>query len=206
MKKIVIAIDGPACSGKGTIARLLASHFNFTYLDTGLLYRGAACVGIDKINDMSVFDLLKICTGVSSDILRSDAISAKASDIAKLPKIRPFLTKMQRDFVENSRDKGFILDGRDIGTVVFPNADCKFFITANLETRASRRFEALKQNNPQITYDEVYQNLLRRDEQDSSRKIAPLFYDESYTLIDTSHETINESFLRIVQKIPQFLR
>ena len=213
----VVAIDGPAGSGKGTLARMIASHFNFIYLDTGLLYRTVAFlnVSLEKIKNMSAREILNVMSELTNEQLRSDENSARASDIAKVPEIRDVMTRLQRDFINIYRDKGIVLDGRDIGTVVVPDACCKLFITADLEERAKRRFEDLKTKNDlqektrknlgnmeakngkkdqSISLDEVYNNLKLRDDQDKSRKIAPLTCDETYLVIDTTRQSVEESF------------
>jgi cytidylate kinase len=196
MKKPVIAIDGPAGSGKGTIARLLADRLGFAYLDTGLLYRALACLGEEKWESAQVLDLIK---NTSENVLRSEKISNKASAVAKLPEVRKMLLQLQRDFATDPGEKyrGSILDGRDIATVVVPDANCKMFITADLAVRATRRLEFLKLSNPDLTHEEVFQNLAIRDEQDKSREIAPLVFNDSYDiLIDTSKDSIEESFAK----------
>ncbi|MDR1982243.1 MAG: (d)CMP kinase [Holosporaceae bacterium] len=202
-RKPIVAIDGPAGSGKGTIARMLADHFGFAYLDTGALYRIAAHanVNFDEITNLSVHDLLKIAADTPEDVLKSDIVGCKASDIAKLPHIREVMTQLQREFVANPGNEfgGSILDGRDIGTVVIPNADCKIFITADPEVRAKRRWNFLKITNPLLTYETIYQSIVARDEQDQSRKIAPLTCDESYVLLDTSADTIDMSLAKAVK-------
>ncbi len=213
----VVAIDGPAGSGKGTLARMIASHFNFIYLDTGLLYRTVAFlnVSLEKIKNMSAREILNVMSELTDEQLRSDENSARASDIAKMPEIRDVMTRLQRDFISIHKDKGIVLDGRDIGTVVVPDACCKLFITADLEERAKRRFEDLKDKNDlqektgknlgnmkakngkkdqNISFDEVYNNLKLRDTQDKSRKIAPLTCDETYLVIDTTRQSVEESF------------
>lgn len=216
----VVAIDGPAGSGKGTLARMIASHFNFIYLDTGLLYRTVAFLNVplEKIKNMTAKEIVNAMSELTDEQLRSDKTSARASDIAKSPEIRDIMTRLQRDFIdiyEKNEKKGIVLDGRDIGTVVVPNACCKLFITADLQERAKRRFEDLRekdnlQEKPRknlgnmkakngkkdqnISFDEVYNNLKLRDIQDKSRKIAPLTCDETYLVIDTTRQSVEESF------------
>ncbi|MDR0631724.1 MAG: (d)CMP kinase [Holosporaceae bacterium] len=208
--KPVIAIDGPSGSGKGTISRLLADRLGFAYLDTGMLYRAIAHkkTSFDEIVNLSIHDLLKTIKEIPEEILRSEEGSIAASNIAKLPHIREILTKLQRDFARNPGEeyKGSVLDGRDIATAVVPNADCKIFITASLEVRAARRFESLKEADPRITYEDVYNNMKARDEQDKSRKTAPLSFNESYTLLDTSNDSIEESLEKAITCVMQCLR
>ncbi|MDR1561004.1 MAG: cytidylate kinase [Holosporaceae bacterium] len=207
--KPVVAIDGPAGSGKGTLAKKIASYFNFAYLDTGLLYRIIAHMEMqsDEIRQVQIDDLLTL-KGMPPDLLRSESTSAKASEIAKMPEIREIMTKLQRDFAASPGDiyMGSVLDGRDIGTVVIPDAACKIFVTANLKVRAMRRFNSLRTTNRQITYEEIYENLEARDKQDQSREIAPLAFNDSYTLIDTSNDTIDESFAKAVKIVKNSLK
>ena len=192
--KPVVAIDGPAGSGKGTLARMIASHFNFVYLDTGLLYRTVAFlnVSLEKIKSMKIEDLLNVADQLTDEQLRSSENSARASNIAKMPEIRDIMTRLQRDFIDLYNDKGVVLDGRDIGTVVVPDACCKLFITADLEERAKRRFADL--NGKNTTFEEVFNNMKRRDAQDKSRKVAPLTCDETYIVVDTTRQSVQESF------------
>jgi cytidylate kinase len=198
----VVAVDGPSCSGKGTIARGVADHFGLAYLDTGLLYRAFACGNFSSA-DVSIQDLQKIIGETSDEVIRSDEVGRNASDVAKSPAVRDAMTKLQREFAANPgiQYRGAILDGRDIATVVLPNANCKIFITADLLVRAHRRWEFLKQINPQILLklEEVYDSLRIRDEQDKSRKIAPLIYNESYTLLDTSEDSPEESMKKALE-------
>ncbi len=192
--KPVVAIDGPAGSGKGTLARMIASHFNFVYLDTGLLYRTVAFlnVSLEKIKNMKIEDLLSVADKLTDEQLRSSENSTRASNIAKMPEIRDIMTRLQRDFIDLYSDKGVVLDGRDIGTVIVPDACCKLFITADLEERAKRRFADL--NGKNTTFEEVFNNMKRRDAQDKSRKVAPLTCDETYIVVDTTKQSVQESF------------
>ncbi len=190
----VVAIDGPAGSGKGTLARMIASHFDFVYLDTGLLYRTVAFLNIPlaEVRKLSVEKLLEETSKLDDKLLRSPENSVKASTIAKMPEIRDVVTGLQRDFIDLFNEKGTVLDGRDIGTVVVPDACCKLFITADLKERAKRRFADLKDKN--TTFDEVFRNMKIRDNQDKSRKIAPLTCDKTYLMIDTTGQSVEESF------------
>lgn len=192
--KPVVAIDGPAGSGKGTLARMIASHFNFVYLDTGLLYRTVAFLKVPfiKIKSTTVREILNTMSKLTDEQLRSDENSVRASNIAKMPEIRDIMTRLQRDFIDLHKKTGIVLDGRDIGTVVVPDACCKLFITADLKERAKRRFEDLKNQN--ISFDEVYNSMKLRDAQDKSRKIAPLTCDKTYLMIDTTRQSVEESF------------
>lgn len=192
--KPVVAIDGPAGSGKGTLARMIASHFSFVYLDTGLIYRTVAFLNVsfEKIKNMKIEDLLNVADQLTDEQLRSSENSTRASNIAKMPEIRDIMTRLQRDFIDLYCDKGVVLDGRDIGTVIVPDACCKLFITADLEERAKRRFSDLNSKN--TTFEEVFNNMKRRDAQDKSRKVAPLTCDETYIVVDTTKQSVQESF------------
>jgi cytidylate kinase len=201
MRKTVIAIDGPAGSGKGTISRLLADRLGFSYLDTGLLYRALAYLGQEKWESVQILEFIN---STPKDVFRSDEISNKASAIAKLPEVRKMLLQLQRDFAANPGKEygGAILDGRDIATVIVPDANHKIFITADLAVRALRRFVSSKRSDPDLTYEDVYQNLAIRDEQDKSREIAPLVFNDSYDiLIDTSKDSIEESFAKAYESV-----
>ncbi|MDR2723767.1 MAG: (d)CMP kinase [Holosporaceae bacterium] len=194
--KPVIAIDGPSGSGKGTIAQRLADYWEFAYLDTGLLYRLVAYKNIESLRGTAINDLLKLTKETPEKLLRSTEIGIRASEVAKSPEVRTILTEMQRAFMANpgAEYKGAVLDGRDIGTVVAPDADCKIFITADLGERAKRRFESLKQFNPNITFKEIYESLKTRDENDRSRENAPLICTEDYIILDTTTDSPEESF------------
>ena len=191
----VVAIDGPACSGKGTLARKIAEHFQFIYLDTGMLYRIIAYLNkpLEELCNLSVFDVIKFSQKFNNNVLRSEENGIRASNLAKDPQIRELMLKMQRDFVNYHSKEFCVLDGRDIGTVVFPDAFCKLFITADLETRAKRHFQDLKKVNEHIKYNDIFADIKRRDEQDIKRDIAPLHYDNSYHLIDTTKQSIEEA-------------
>lgn len=192
--KPVVAIDGPAGSGKGTLARMIASHFNFIYLDTGLLYRTVAFLNVSLIEmkNMSIQKILNIAYSLTNEQLRSTENSVRASNIAKMPEIRDVMTHFQQNFIDLYKKQGTVLDGRDIGTVVAPDACCKLFITADLKERAKRRFADLKDKN--ATFDEIFNNMKLRDAQDQSRKIAPLTCDETYIVVDTTGQSVQESF------------
>ncbi len=192
--KPVVAIDGPAGSGKGTLARMIASHFSFKYLDTGVLYRTIAYLDLtlDEMKSLTIKTLLEKISELTDEQLRSDENSVKASNVAKMPEIRDIMTRLQRDFIDIYKEQGVVLDGRDIGTVVVPDACCKLFITADLKERAKRRFDMLKDQN--VTLADVYNNMKLRDDQDKSRAIAPLTFDESYIIIDTTEQSEEESF------------
>lgn len=197
MKK-VIAIDGPSASGKGTMARRLASHFSYEYLDTGLMYRLFAYLNMsyDVLCTFALKDYLAELSSIDQQQLRTDQISQLASLFAKDQKNREEITRLQLELIDarNEANIGCVLDGRDIGTVVVPDAFCKFFVTASLEIRAQRRFEDLKKHDHSVTLADVYRNLQSRDREDLNRENSPLQVTDDYFVIDTSDYSENESF------------
>ena len=264
--KPIIAIDGPAASGKGTMARMLAEHFHFEHLDSGSLYRAFACAELilsDKPtvlfdekasktesthihlsdlcedynflrtlsdilksaeekngeidfssyiehkdfflkNTSNAHELISIAKKIPANILKSEIVGMVASSLGKLPEVRALLTSLMREFANSSEDNhlGTVIDGRDIGSVVFLNATCKIFLTANLKTRAERRFKDIqKLGNTSVTFDSIYEALRSRDEQDASRCISPMTYNETYTVIDTSNMNIKEAFDKLLNII-----
>ena len=199
---MIVAIDGPAASGKGTIAKKLAEYFNLSYLDTGILYRAVALQMLTKgINEKDSQSAEKVARQVSIDSIdhtgiRTRAVSDLASKIATIPGVREELLDRQRRFAQNpdpGKD-GAILDGRDIGTVVCPHADFKIFIMADLEIRAKRRWKEWLQSDPTVIYCEVLEEMRSRDERDTNRKDAPLAVTSGALVIDTSNKSIDVSF------------
>jgi cytidylate kinase len=194
--KIIIALDGPAASGKGTLARKLAKHFNLALLDTGALYRA---VGLNVLkaggnpeneNDaINVFDMLPK-TNLSDPMLRRESTGAAASKVAAIPRVREKLVDYQRHFANNppTTKDGTILDGRDIGTVICPDAPFKIFITADVETRAKRRFlEEFGDKGRDKNYRSILSELIARDERDMNRSTSPLKPHENAYLLDTTN-------------------
>ncbi|MDR1375849.1 MAG: (d)CMP kinase [Holosporaceae bacterium] len=195
--KSVIAIDGHAGSGKGTLAEKLAKRYGFAHFDTGILYRYVAYKGLSpiEVEKLSLDDIFNDLKEIPQEILRSDQVGAKTAEMAKLPEIRRYILRLQRDFIASpGKYAGTVMEGRDIGSVVVPDAVCKLFVTARLDVRARRRLAFLKQKNPNVTYEEVYENMKKRDFQDENRKESPLVCNSSYSIIDTSDETVDESF------------
>ena len=199
---MIVAIDGPAASGKGTIAKKLAEYFNLSYLDTGILYRAVALQLLTKgMNEKDSQSAEKVARQVSIASIdhtgiRTQAVSDLASKIAAIPGVRQELLDRQRRFAQNpdpGKD-GAILDGRDIGTVVCPHADFKIFIMADLEIRAKRRWKELLQSDPTVIYCEVLEEMRSRDERDTNRKDAPLAVTSGALVIDTSNKSIDVSF------------
>lgn len=186
---IVIAVDGPAASGKGTIARALASHFGLPHMDTGLLYRAVALNlwrwGGDPSSE---FEALRACAqldfGLDDPELRSEPVSKIASAVSAYPSVRAALLERQREFAR--QEGGAVLDGRDIGTVVAPDADVKLFVTARPEVRAQRRVRELLERGMSAHYEDVLADIRARDERDSRREVAPLKQAGDAILLDTS--------------------
>ena len=189
-----VAIDGLAGSGKGTLALALADKFNLAYFDTGLLYRGLAYIALDefgedftKTNVINIAKSFRVNTLKESN-LRSPILGKYASEIGAIPEVRKILIKIQREFKEKSpSNKGIVVDGRDIGTVIFPNANVKLFISASLEERARRRLRDFLTNDENISYDEVIKQLQKRDQRDKERSVAPLIVAKDAHLIDTTN-------------------
>jgi len=202
---MIIAIDGPAASGKGTLARRLAAHFGLPHLDTGLLYRavGAACLsdGTLRDGDRAAEAAARLdVSALDPDALRTAELGEAASVVAAEPKVRAALLDLQRRFA--GQPGGAVLDGRDIGTVICPDADVKLFVTASAEVRAERRFLELKNRGEDVTYAAVLEDIARRDQRDSSRSSAPLTLAEDAILLDTSRLGIEEvvaAALRVVE-------
>jgi cytidylate kinase len=188
-KGLVIAVDGPAASGKGTIARALASHYGLPHMDTGLLYRAVALKlwrwGGDPGNE---FEALRACDELgldpSDEELRSEPVSKIASMISAYPSVRSALLKRQQDFA--AQPGGAVLDGRDIGTVIAPQADVKLFVTATPEARAARRLKELARRGMPAHLQDVLADIRARDQRDSGRDVAPLKPAADSMLLDTS--------------------
>ncbi len=200
---MIIAIDGPAASGKGTLARKLAAHYGLNHLDTGLLYRAVGhqvlANGADPEDPKAAItaaDQLD-ASQLDSDALRAEGIGEAASKVAAIPEVRTRLLDIQRRFAKDG--KGAVLDGRDIGTVVCANADAKLFITASAPTRAKRRYEEMRRKGGRMTYDEMLNDIRRRDERDSSRATSPMQKADDAHLIDTSEMDIETAFRAAVE-------
>ena len=186
---MIIAVDGPAASGKGTIARALAAHYRLPHMDTGLLYRAVALNLLRWGGDPeSEFQAVRACDFSQIDFadpeLKSETAGGIASRISVYPAVRDALAQRQRDFAGQAG--GAVLDGRDIGTVIAPQAEAKLFVTARPEVRAQRRFDELRQRGATIHYDDVLIDIRARDERDSHRAAAPLRRAEDAHLLDTS--------------------
>lgn len=201
MAALVIAVDGPAASGKGTIARALATHYNLPHLDTGLLYRGVALTLLRWGGDPeSEFQAVRACDLSQIDFadpeLKSEAAGGIASRISAYPMVRAALIERQRAFAGQA--DGAVLDGRDIGTVIAPDATAKLFVTARPEIRAERRFQELHRLGITAHFKDVLLDIQARDERDSNRATAPLLMAEDADLLDTSDMSIDAAVQRAV--------
>lgn len=211
---MIIAIDGPAAAGKGTLARRLAEKFDFAYLDTGALYRAVAlalikqgrnpsdttaAVNASRVLDLALFD---------DPDLRLEATGAAASIVAAIPDVRSNLMEFQKNFGSYPPEgkPGAVLDGRDIGTVICPGADVKFFVTASAEERARRRVAELKGRGVAADFDEILADVRARDARDMGRKDAPLQKAEDAHLLDTTDLAIDAVFLRAAAIVENCLK
>jgi cytidylate kinase len=186
---MIIAVDGPTASGKGTIARALAAHFGLPYLDTGLLYRAVGYqVQANGGDARHADDALAACDFPDSLLdhpdLRLESTGSLASQVSAIPEVRAALLKRQVEFAHQTG--GAVLDGRDIGTVIAPDADAKLFITARAEVRAQRRHDEMAARGVELSYDAVLADILARDARDTGRKDAPLRQAEDALLLDNS--------------------
>ena len=201
---MIIAVDGPAASGKGTIARALAAHFGLPPLDTGLLYRAVALNLLRWGGDPdSEFAAVRACDlsqiEFSDPELKSEAAGGIASRISVYPLVRSALIQRQRDFA--AQKGGAVLDGRDIGTVIAPEATAKLFVTATPEVRARRRFEELQRLGIVAHYEDVLIDIRARDERDSNRATAPLQKAPDAVLIDTSALAIEDAVAEAIEAV-----
>lgn len=201
-RPIVIALDGPAASGKGTLAEAIARHYGFAYLDTGTLYRGVAYLilraGEDPADEAAAEAAARAFSlaAIEGADIRSREVGAAASVVAAQPGVRKALLDFQRDFARRPPGgaAGAVLDGRDIGTVVCPEATVKFFVVASPEIRARRRFMELAAAKPGLTEATVLADLKERDARDAARADAPMAMAADAELLDTTHLTIEAAF------------
>lgn len=217
MKTINIAIDGPAGAGKSTIAKMVSAEMGYIYVDTGAMYRAVALYltennipdeDIEKhIGNVDVS--LKFIDGVQrvylgdrdvSDIIRTPEISMAASRTSAIPAVRARLFDLQQKL---ARENNIIMDGRDIGTVVLPNADVKIFLTASAEERANRRYKELSEKPDCPSYEEILKDIIQRDYNDMNRETAPLKQAEDAVLVDTTELTLEQSAARITEIIKE---
>ena len=194
----VVAIDGPAAAGKGTVAKAVAARFGFAHLDTGLLYRAVARQVLNGLDPIEAA-LTLIPAQLKADDLRTAQVAQEASKVAVIPEVRSALVDFQRGYAKH--DPGAVLDGRDIGTVICPDADVKLFVTASPEVRAERRWRELEERGDTRAYEVVLADVLARDARDSSRTEAPLKPAEDAVLLDTSAMTIEEAVETAVKVI-----
>jgi cytidylate kinase len=213
LRPIVIAIDGPAASGKGTLARRLAERFGFAHLDTGALYRATAFLVLHEKGDPAdPITAEAAARRVDAQLLgdprlRDDEVAAAASIVAAIPEVRTALLALQQDFAARPPAKahGAILDGRDIGTVVCPAADLKLFITASAEARAHRRVKELREQGAAAIYENVSQDLTERDARDSERGAAPLAAAPDAEVIDTTTLDAESVFAIVSNRVARML-
>lgn len=217
MEKINIAIDGPAGAGKSTVAKAIAGKLGIIYLDTGAMYRAAALAairrGISPLDTEAVKAILPVDIDVQykdgaqrmllegedvSEAIREHSVSQAASDISKIREVRLMLVELQRKIASNN---DVIMDGRDVGTFVLPDADYKFYLTAAPEVRAKRRLNQLKEMGQEGDYEEILKSILIRDENDTRREFAPLKKAEDAVLIDSTYMSIEEVIGTILSAI-----
>lgn len=218
MKKINIAIDGPSGAGKSSLAKEVAKKMGITYVDTGALYRSLGYfalkndISFDKASDIvDYLDKIKLDlvyeNGVQKVILNNEDVSAfirtpeismYASAVSAIPEVRSFLLGTQRHIAS---ERSVIMDGRDIATVVLPNADVKIFLTADPKKRALRRYEELKLKNPDIKFEDVYSDMTLRDMNDSTRKVAPAIKADDAILLDNSDLSPDETVTAVLEII-----
>lgn len=211
-----VAIDGPAGAGKSTIAKLVAKEKGYVYVDTGAMYRGLAIHFLENgIKAGETEKIVEACKSADVTIryeegqqqvylngknitakLREEAVGNMASKSSAIPAVRAKLLELQREL---ARKENVIMDGRDIGTCVLPNADVKVFLTASVETRAKRRYDELVEKGVACDLEEIARDIAERDERDSTREIAPLKQAEDAVLVDSSHMTIEEVVASIVK-------
>ncbi|MGZ8371522.1 MAG: (d)CMP kinase [Rhodoplanes sp.] len=194
---MIIAIDGPAASGKGTLGKRLAEHYALRHLDTGLIYRAVAKALIDAGHPLddgarAVEAARRLDPAAFDDGLKSHAIGEAASIVSAIPELRKALLAFQRDFA--AEPPGAVLDGRDIGTVICPDAEVKIFVTATPEARAHRRFRELCANGQRVSEADILADIVRRDQRDTTRAVAPLAPAPDAHLLDTTHLDIDAAF------------
>ncbi len=195
-----VAIDGPAAAGKGTISKGVAARFGFAHLDTGLLYRAVGRRTLDGVEAVAAAQALTPEELEQGD-LRTAEIAQAASKVAVIPEVRAALVDFQRAFAR--RAGGAVLDGRDIGTVICPQAEVKLFVTASAEIRAERRYRELSAKGADVTRDQVLADVRERDARDSERSAAPMKPAEDAVLLDTSSLAIDEALARAVAVVEQ---
>ncbi len=211
MKKIIVTIDGPAASGKGSIAEYISKKWNLKHLDSGILYRNIAFniiknkININNIKDVKKFIFLnKKLSFTKYKKLRTEEIGKIASKIAIFKFVRNHVNKFQREFVkENLKNNGFVIDGRDIGSVVFKKADLKLYIDVNERNRAKRRYKQLIDNGEKSIYQKILKEIKLRDKKDKSRKYSPLVQADGAYIINNnnSFENTIKQINKLIQKL-----
>ncbi|WAC22161.1 (d)CMP kinase [Blastomonas sp. SL216] len=201
---MIIAVDGPTASGKGTIAKALAAHFGLPHLDTGLLYRAVGVMTVRLGGDPDNADeALAGCAFddalLGDEHLRSEMAGGLASRASRHPAVRAALLERQHAFA--AQPGGAVLDGRDIGTVIAPGAEAKLYVTASVAARAARRFNEMRSRGEDVTLEEIAADLAARDARDSSRAVAPLKPAEDALLLDTSDLTIGQAVQRAIELV-----
>jgi cytidylate kinase len=219
MKPIIIAIDGPSGAGKSTLGRRLARELNLLYVDTGAMYRAAALAVVEaNVNATDADEVARVAARAQIELagdpdslrvmldgrdvsaeIRTEQITRLSSVISAIPAVRRDLVRRQREM--GAQGQGVVLDGRDIGTVVFPQAGVKFFLTAVPEERAKRRFDEDHRNEPDLTFQETLSDINTRDERDSTRADSPLRIAEDAVVIDTTDLSVEQVFARMLEVI-----
>ena len=211
---MIIAIDGPAAAGKGTLARRVAEHLGLAYLDTGLLYRAVGYQLLEKGDDPENPELAEAAAQAldpahfDNPALRTDDVANAASMVSAIPAVRAALLAFQRSFAANppTGKNGVVLDGRDIGTVVCPEADAKLFVTASVEVRAERRLKELQERGEEAIHARVLQDMKERDARDSGRDVSPLVPADDAFVLDTSDLDADAVFAAALDYIQQQTR
>ncbi len=198
MSQTVIAIDGPAASGKGTVSKVVSKKLRFNYLDTGKLYRTIGAKYLEGYQPIAAAQSLER-NDLDKYNLQKPEIAKAASEIASIPEVRAALLEFQRNF--SQKLPGAVLDGRDIGTVVCPDAKIKIFLTASLEARAKRRYVELRKHDEKINFETILEQIKERDARDQTRKSSPMVAASDAKIIDTSELSINEAVNKVLNYI-----
>ena len=198
MSQTVIAIDGPAASGKGTVSKVVSKKLRFNYLDTGKLYRTIGAKYLEGYQPIAAAQSLER-NDLDKYNLQKPEIAKAASEIASIPEVRAALLEFQRNF--SQKLPGAVLDGRDIGTVVCPDAKIKIFLTASLEARAKRRYVELRKHDEKINFETILKQIKERDARDQTRKSSPMVAASDAKIIDTSELSINEAVNKVLNYI-----